>query len=85
MYRTRLRKVGGSVMLAVPPAVLEMVDMHSGSAVDIDISHGILEVIPVKRHTYKLEDLLAASDYSQPMTDEEREWIGAPAAGRELL
>jgi len=85
MHRTRLRKVGGSVMLAVPPAVLEMVDMHSGSTVDIGVSHGVLEVIPVRRRHYTLEELLAASDYSQPMTAEDREWIDAPAVGRELL
>jgi len=30
-------------------------------------------------------DLLAASDYSQPKYESEREWIEAPAVGRELL
>jgi antitoxin ChpS len=34
---------------------------------------------------YTLADLLAASDYSQPLSDEDREWLDAPAVGRELL
>ena len=32
MYTSNLRRVGGSVMLAVPPAILEMLQMESGSA-----------------------------------------------------
>jgi antitoxin ChpS len=34
---------------------------------------------------YTLAELLARSDYSQPQPDEERDWIDAPAVGRELL
>ena len=32
-----------------------------------------------------MAELLAASDYSQPQTAEEREWVDAPAVGRELI
>jgi antitoxin ChpS len=35
------------------------------------------------RPRYKLAELLAASDYSQPKPPEDRAWIDAPAAGRE--
>ena len=35
MYTANLRKVGGSVMLAVPPAILEMLRMESGSSVSM--------------------------------------------------
>jgi hypothetical protein len=34
---------------------------------------------------YTLAELLARSDYSQPQSPEEREWIDAPAVGGELL
>jgi antitoxin ChpS len=34
---------------------------------------------------FTLDELLAASDYSQSQTPEEREWIDAPVAGSELL
>ncbi len=33
----------------------------------------------------RLADLLAESDYSQPLSAEEREWLDAPAVGGELL
>lgn len=34
---------------------------------------------------YLLEELLAGSDFSQPLAPEEREWLNAPPVGRELL
>jgi len=40
---------------------------------------------PQKKPRYTLDELLAASDYSQPMSQEDREWIDAPPVGRELI
>jgi len=44
---------------------------------------GIAEQRPRPRYT--MEELLAASDYSRPLPPEEREWIDAPAVGREVI
>jgi antitoxin ChpS len=44
-----------------------------------------LVVEPKPRVRYTLAELLAASDYSQPLSAEEREWLDAPAAGSELI
>ncbi len=85
MHTTNLRKVGGSVMLAVPPAFLEQLHLQAGTTVGLAVDNGCLVVNPNPRPRYTLEELLAASDYSQPLSPEEREWVDAPAAGRELL
>lgn len=85
MYTTNLRKVGGSVMLAVPPAILELLHLEAGNSVGLAVDGDRLVVQAKKRPKYTLEELLAQCDYSQPMTDEEREWLDAPAVGRELL
>jgi antitoxin ChpS len=37
------------------------------------------------RPRYTLAELLAEADYAQPQPAEEREWVDAPAVGRELL
>jgi len=34
---------------------------------------------------YTLSELLAASDYGRPLTDEGREWVAGPVVGCELL
>jgi antitoxin ChpS len=85
MHTTNLRKVGGSVMLAVPPAFLDQLQLQAGAVVGLVIDHGRLVVEPKPRPRYSLAELLAASDYSQPQSAQEREWIDAPAVGGELL
>lgn len=85
MLTTNLRKVGGSVMLTVPPALLEQLSLAAGSAVSLAVEDGRLVVDPAPPVRYTLEDLLAASDYSPPMSLEERAWLDAPAVGREIL
>ena len=85
MHTTNLRKVGGSVMLAVPPVLLDVLHLSAGSRVDLTVDNGRLVVEPRGRPRYTLAALLAASDYSQPQPPEEREWVDAPAAGREPL
>ncbi|WP_428484308.1 AbrB/MazE/SpoVT family DNA-binding domain-containing protein [Rhodopila sp.] len=85
MHTTSLRKVGGSVMLALPPAILDLLHLHAGATVGIAVDDGRLIIDPNPRPRYSLAELLAASDYSQPHPAEEREWVDAGAVGRELL
>jgi antitoxin ChpS len=85
MHTTNLRKVGGSVMLAVPPALLDVLRLTAGSKVSLTVDKGRLVVEPRARPRYTLAELLAASDYSQPQPAEEREWVDSPAVGREPL
>ena len=85
MHTTHLRKVGGSVMLAVPPAFLDQLHLQAGAMVGLAIDHGRLVVEPKPRPRYTLAELLAASDYSQPLSVQDREWIDAPAVGGELI
>ncbi len=85
MHTTTLRKVGGSVMLAVPPALLDVLHLTAGAKVGLAVDNGRLVVEPHPRPRYTLAELLAASDYSEPQPPEEREWVDAPAVGRERL
>jgi antitoxin ChpS len=84
MQTTTLRKVGGSVMLAVPPALLDLLSLSAGAEVGLTIVDGQLLVKPLRKKKYTLAELLAESDYSTPLSPEEREWIDAPPVGREL-
>ena len=43
-----------------------------------------LVVDPKPRPRYTLAELLAGSDYSQPQSVEDREWVDAPPVGGEL-
>jgi len=85
MFTTRLKKVGGSVMLAVPPAVLKTLGLVTDSEVGLTIDNGRLIIEPQNRPRYSLEELLAQCDQHIDMSDEDRQWIDAPAVGKELL
>jgi antitoxin ChpS len=85
MHTTNLRKVGRSVMLTVPPAFLDILHLSARSKVGLSVDNGRVVVEPRPRPRYTLAGLLAASDYSQPQPAEEREWVDAPAIGREPL
>ena len=85
MHTTNLRKVGGSVMLAVPPAILDQLHLKAGATVGLAVDGERLVMQPRPKPRYTLDELLAASDYSQPLTPEEREWLDAPPVGRELI
>lgn len=59
MHSTTLRKVGGSVMLAVPRAILDVLQLRSGAKVGLTFEGGRLIVEPRARPHYTLEELLA--------------------------
>lgn len=79
-----LRKVGGSVVLAVPPVLLEQLNLHAGSPVSAEVQDGRLIVQP-RQPKYTLAELLAQCVGDQTLTGEEREWLDAPAVGREII
>lgn len=85
MHTASLRKVGGSIMLAVPKAFLEQLHLSAGSIVSIEIEQGRLVIEPKKRRRYSLDELLSQCDPDAEISDEDRDWLDSPIVGRELV
>ncbi len=90
MHTTNLRKVGGSIMLASsPPLSLDqLLHLEVGAAVGLVVTETAALVIePVLHPQYTLDQLLAEAEASglTRCRLEEREWVDAPAVGRELI
>ncbi|MYD96431.1 MAG: antitoxin [Gammaproteobacteria bacterium] len=85
MHTTNLRKVGGSVMLPVPPVLLDLLNLGVGAKVGIGVKDGLLIVEPTKRPGYTLEELLAQCDDAAAPSAEDRAWLDARPVGNELL
>ena len=85
MHTTNLRKVGGSVMLAVPRAILDLLHLRPGATVGVTVDGGRLVVEPQQRQRYSLDELLAKCDASAELTVEDRAWVDAKPVGSELL
>ncbi len=85
MHTTHLRKVGGSVMLAVPPALLDLLNLGIGAKVDIGIEDGRLIVAPRARSRYTLDELLAQCDEDSVISVNDHPWLDSSPVGKELL
>jgi antitoxin ChpS len=84
MHTTNLRKVGGSVMLAVPRAILDLLHLEAGATVGLAVEGERLVVQPQPKPRYTLDELLAQSDPTPEITEEDRAWLDLDRAGREL-
>ena len=85
MHITNLRKVGGSIMLAVPPVILDLLHLHAGATVGLAVDHGRLVVEPTQRPHYSLDELLAQCDVTAEISEEDRAWLESKPVGSELL
>lgn len=85
MYTTNLRKVGGSIMLTLPPAILELLHLRAGATVGVAVDGGRLVIEPSQRPHYSLDELLAQCDASAEMPAEDQQWLGSKPVGSELL
>ena len=85
MHTTNLRKVGGSIMLAVPPAILDLLHLHAGATVGLAVEQGRLVVEPAPRQRYTLDELLAQCDASAEVSAEDQVWLDSKPIGQELL
>jgi antitoxin ChpS len=85
MHTTKLRKVGGSVMLAVPPVLLDGLGLRPGAKVGLAVHGGRLVVEPQRRPRYTLDELLAQCNPKARRSTEDREWLDDGLAGGELI
>ena len=82
MSDTKIQKWGNSMALRIP--AVRAWGIEEGQSVALTVEDGTLVARPTQKR-YTLAELLAQCDFSKPMSANEREWIDAPAKGRELL
>lgn len=85
MLNSNLRAVGGSVMVAVPKAMLETLGFTANMPVSLSIEGEKLVISRKKRNKYTLDQLLARCDLTLPLSAEEKEWMDAPLVGKEII
>ena len=87
MATAKLRAVGGSTVVAIPPALLAELGLSAKSSVEMRVEKGslVIEPSPRKRPRYTLEELMAGCDLTQPFSEEEREWESMVPVGNERI
>lgn len=72
-------------MLAVPPALLDILHLRPGTELGLTVQNGRLVVEPQQRPRYTLDELLAQCNPRARRSKEEREWLEAKPVGGELI
>lgn len=86
MATVTLRKLGGSVVMAVPRKILSLVDLKAGSQVRIAVENGRVVIEPRARPHYTLAELLAKSPgKSLRPSRKDREWLSGGPVGKEAI
>ena len=85
MLTTTLRNVGGSVMFAIPKAILESLNLAATDQVGLSVADGRIIIDPHPRPRYTLEELVAQCDAKTSRPSEECAWLEDAPQGREAL
>jgi len=72
-------------MLAVPPALLDVLNLRPGATVGMSLRGGRLVVEPRPRRRYTLDELLAQCNPKAVRSKQERDWLRSKPVGRELI
>ncbi len=85
MLTSTLRTVGGSVMMAIPKAVLEVLHLGANDKVALSVEDGRLVVEAQPRPKYTLAELLAQCDTGAEASDDLRAWDSTEPMGSEII
>ena len=87
MNKLTFRKVGGSLMIAIPAEVVKTLSLKDKQDARFTLENDRIVINPQvrrpKRHT--LAELLDSCDFSVPVSDEEKAFERARSVGREEI
>ena len=84
MTAVAIRQSGGANIISIPKAILKTFGLKAGSQLELSIEQNRIVLTPVKEEP-DLETLLEGSPKECfRMNDEDREWVDATSAGKEL-
>ena len=85
MTTTILRNLGGSVVMTLPKKVLNIMNLQAGSQVSIETQNGKLIIENKIKPHYKLSELMAQCDLTQPLSEDEKNWLNDGMMGIEEI
>jgi len=85
MHRSKLRTLGGSVVVTLPKQMLRSVNLQANDTVEISLVDGHFLIEPQRRPRYRLADLIAQCDFALSSSPEESEWLHSRPIGSEEI
>ena len=87
-HTVALRKVGGSLVAAVPAEVVKDLGLRADQTLSVAYDGKRMIIEPAKEpepRRYTLRQILKSCNFDLPKTEEELEWEASPHMGRETL
>lgn len=90
---SKLKRAGGSLVLTVPAAARKMLSLSEGQEMIVSVKGGQVIAEPVSQKQkpikvrppkYTLDELLQGYDADKPLSAEEKAWMDASPAGKEV-
>ena len=72
-------------MLAVPPAILDILNLHPGTEIGLAVQKGRLVIEPRRKPRYTLDELLTQCNSKARRNRKDREWVTGKPTGNELI
>jgi antitoxin ChpS len=81
-----IRQSGGANIVSIPKAILKMLNLNTGSLLDLSLVDGKIVLTPlIEKPTFSLSELLADSPPHQlHLLAEDDEWLSEPPAHKEV-
>jgi antitoxin ChpS len=84
MTQVAIRQSGGANIISLPKMILNTLNLHVGSALELTLEDNKIILTPVSKEP-SLEDLLAGSPkQALTLNKEDQDWLNAPAVGKEI-
>ncbi len=87
MANAKLRQVGGSTVVAIPPALLKQLNLAVDARVTVSVERDHLVIRPEARPRYSLAQIMGQCDLTAPLrrSKAERAFMDAPRGGKEEI
>jgi antitoxin ChpS len=85
MLVSKLRALGGSVVVTLPKDFLRSMDLSANDTVGMTLLDGRLVIEPRPRPRYSLCELMAQCHFDVPRSEEEAAWLHEPSRGSEAI
>lgn len=84
MTQVAIRQSGGANIISLPKSILKTLKLHVGSTLELTLKNNKIILTPITEEP-SLEELLAGSPkQALILNDEDKDWLGMIAAGKEF-
>jgi len=83
MSQVAIRQSGGANIISLPKAILNSLNLHVGSSLELTLENNKIILTPVMEEP-SLEALLAGSPKAAlTLNEEDKQWLAMPSVGKE--